>query len=219
MFALSPDARLVQQALTKKGIETPMSPVLLDDEQRKVLIEQKMYEVLELLGLDLRDDSLEETPKRVAKMFIDEIFSGLDYQHFPKITKIKNQMQVKEMVVVKDISLTSTCEHHLVTIDGKVSIAYYPKDWVLGLSKFNRIVDFFAKRPQVQERLTQQILVAIQTLLDTEDVAVWVKATHYCVKGRGIRDTQSETVTTAFGGVFLIESHRRQEFFTLSQMN
>jgi len=141
-----------------------------------------LREVMKLIGLDLRDDSLEETPNRLAKMFIDEIFSGMDYANFPKMTKIKNQMKVSEMVQVNDITLTSTCEHHFVTIDGNVAVAYYPKDWVIGLSKINRIVAFFAQRPQVQERLTEQLLTAFQTILETDDVAVYVKATHFCVK-------------------------------------
>ncbi len=137
-----------------------------------------------------------ETPHRIAKMYVDEIFSGLDYANFPKITLIENKMKVDEMVTVRDITLTSTCEHHFVTIDGKATVAYIPKDSVIGLSKINRIVQFFAQRPQVQERLTQQILIALQTLLGTNNVAVSIDAVHYCVKARGIRDATSATTTT-----------------------
>ena len=151
----------------------------------------------------------------MAKMYLDEIFTGMDYANFPKITNIRNRMKVSEMVLVNDITLTSTCEHHFVTIDGKVSVAYYPKDWVIGLSKINRVVAFLAQRPQVQERLTEQILTALQTILQTDDVAVYVKATHFCVKCRGIKDTNSYTVTSAFGGVFLEDRETRKEFLSL----
>lgn len=202
----------MRAALIKKGIETPTVPLTKHKDERRVEIQQHMRKVLELLGLDLRDDSLEETPHRLAKMYVDEIFSGLDYQTFPKITKIKNQMKVSEMVLIDDITLTSTCEHHFVTIDGKVSVAYYPKDWVIGLSKINRVVQFFAQRPQVQERFTEQILTAFQTILETDDVAVYVKATHFCVKCRGIKDTNSQTITSAYGGVFLQDRETRKEF-------
>ena len=215
MNHISPEAAKVREALRQKGIETPM--IVLDEskDERRTHIEQHMREVLRLIGLDLRDDSIEETPTRLAKMFVDEIFSGLDYANFPKITNIANRMKVSEMVLVNDVTLTSTCEHHFVTIDGMVSVAYYPKKWVIGLSKINRVVAFFAQRPQVQERLTEQILLAFQTILETEDVAVYVKATHFCVKCRGIKDANSYTVTSAFGGVFLEDRETRKEFLSL----
>ena len=215
MNHISPVAAKVREALRQKGIETPM--IVLDEskDERRTHIEQHMREVLRLIGLDLRDDSIEETPSRLAKMFVDEIFSGLDYANFPKITNIANRMKVSEMVLVNDVTLTSTCEHHFVTIDGMVSVAYYPKKWVIGLSKINRVVAFFAQRPQVQERLTEQILLAFQTILETEDVAVYVKATHFCVKCRGIKDANSYTVTSAFGGVFLEDRETRKEFLSL----
>ena len=215
MNKISAEAAKVRDALIARGIETPMIEPVQSKDERRSKIESKMREVLELIGLDLRDDSIEETPVRLAKMFVDEIFSGLDYANFPKITIIKNKMQVSEMVLVNDVTLTSTCEHHFVTIDGKVSVAYYPKDWVIGLSKINRVVDFFAQRPQVQERFTEQILLAFQTLLETEDVAVYVRATHFCVKCRGVRDANSSTVTSAFGGVFLQDRDTRKEFLGL----
>lgn len=209
---ISQDAINVREALKAKGIETPMISTEQSVHTRRSAIEMHMREVMKLIGLDLSDDSLEETPRRLAKMFVDEIFSGLDYANFPKMTKIKNQMKVSEMVQVNDITLTSTCEHHFVTIDGSVSVAYYAKDWVIGLSKINRIVSFFAQRPQVQERLTEQLLTAFQTILETDDVAVYVKATHFCVKARGIKDTHSYTVTSAYGGIFLSDRETRKEF-------
>ncbi|MDG6894072.1 GTP cyclohydrolase I FolE [Volucribacter amazonae] len=214
MKKISPEALKVRQALVDKGIETPMINLTKDKDQRRGEIEHHMRQVMQLIGLDLADDSLEESPKRIAKMFIDEIFSGLDYANFPKITNIQNRMQVSEMVLVNDVTLTSTCEHHFVTIDGMVSVAYYPKNWVIGLSKINRVVSFFAQRPQVQERFTEQVLLAFQTILETEDVAVYVKATHFCVKCRGIKDSNSYTVTSAFGGVFLNDRETRKEFLT-----
>ena len=167
MSGLSESAKLVKEALEQRGLETPMRPNAVSREEKKEKIEYHMREILGLLQLDLTDDSLEETPHRIAKMYVDEIFSGLDYSNFPKITVIENKMNVSEMVRVKDITVTSTCEHHLVTIDGKAAVAYIPRGKIIGLSKINRIVRFFAQRPQVQERMTQQILVALQTLLES----------------------------------------------------
>ncbi|CAH0533722.1 GTP cyclohydrolase 1 [Vibrio stylophorae] len=211
-MALSEAAQKVQQALLAKGLETPMQPNPLAREERKEKIEVHMREILQLMSLDLTDDSLMDTPKRVAKMYVDEIFSGLDYHNFPKITVIDNKMGVDEMVRVSDITMTSTCEHHLVTIDGKACVAYLPRKKIIGLSKINRIVRFFAQRPQVQERLTQQILVALQTLLETDDVAVSIDAVHYCVKSRGVMDATSQTKTTALGGIFKSNLATRTEF-------
>ena len=211
-MALTDSATRVQAALLARGLETPMSPNHLSADERKLKIEQHMRAVMELMSLDLSDDSLMETPKRIAKMYVDEIFSGLDYSNFPKITVIDNKMQCDEMVRVQDISVTSTCEHHLVTIDGLASVAYLPRTKIIGLSKINRIVRFFAQRPQVQERLTQQILIALQTLLDTDDVAVKINAVHYCVKSRGVMDATSSTTTTALGGIFKSNPATRAEF-------
>ncbi|EPO5577035.1 GTP cyclohydrolase I FolE [Vibrio cholerae] len=212
MSGLSESAKLVKDALERRGLETPMQPNLATPAEKKEKIEQHMREILNLLGLDLTDDSLEETPQRIAKMYVDEIFSGLDYANFPKITVIENKMKVSEMVKVKDITLTSTCEHHLVTIDGTAAVAYIPRGKIIGLSKINRIVRFFAQRPQVQERMTQQILVALQTLLESDDVAVTIDATHYCVKSRGVMDATSVTTTTALGGIFKSNPAARAEF-------
>ncbi len=210
--SLSESAKLVKDALERRGLETPMQSNTVSREEKKEKIEGHMREILNLLGLDLTDDSLEETPHRIAKMYVDEIFSGLDYSNFPKITVIENKMKVSEMVKVKDITVTSTCEHHLVTIDGKAAVAYIPRGKIIGLSKINRIVRFFAQRPQVQERMTQQILVALQALLESDDVAVTIDATHYCVKSRGVMDATSVTTTTALGGIFKSNPATRAEF-------
>jgi len=210
--SLTPEAIAVRGALLERGLETPMTTNELSRDQRYSKIKDAFTEIMESLGLDLRDDSLEETPHRIAKMYVDEIFGGLDYAQFPKITLIENKMNVEEMVCVEDIDLTSTCEHHFVTIDGSAKVAYIPKTTVIGLSKINRLVQFFSQRPQVQERLTQQVLVAMQTLLGTEDVAVTINAVHYCVKARGVRDGNSSTRTTSLGGVFKSDPASRAEF-------
>ncbi|ANP78800.1 GTP cyclohydrolase I FolE [Vibrio crassostreae 9CS106] len=209
---LNTEAEKVREALLAKGLETPMTSSEMNPDQKYNRIKGLLTEVVSTLGLDLTDDSLAETPHRIAKMYVHEIFSGLDYDNFPKISVIENKMSVDEMVKVSNIDLTSTCEHHFITIDGLAEVAYIPENKILGLSKINRIVRFFAQRPQVQERLTQQILVAIQTLVETENVAVTIKATHYCVKSRGVMDANSETTTTALGGSFKTNPQTRAEF-------
>lgn len=209
---LNKSALQVQDALIECGLETPMLPNKFSPEERKEKIEYHMREILTYMSLDLSDDSLSDTPRRIAKMYVDEIFSGLDYVNFPKITVIENKMNFDEMVKVNNISLISTCEHHLVTIDGLATVAYLPRKNIIGLSKINRIVRFFAQRPQVQERLTQQVLVALQTLLETCDVAVKIDAIHYCVKSRGVMDSTSSTTTTALGGIFKSNPATRHEF-------
>jgi len=211
---LSPEAILVRDTLIELGLETPMIETGMSDEEKYEHIRDLMAEVVRTLGLDLSDDSLAETPHRIAKMYVHEIFSGLDYRHFPKLSLIDNKMGANEMVKIRNIDLTSTCEHHFVTIDGVAKVAYIPRDKIIGLSKINRIVRFFGQRPQVQERLTQQILVALQALLGTEDVAVSIEATHYCVKSRGVMDSNSQTSTTALGGCFKENIHTRAEFLT-----
>ncbi len=211
---LSKEAQIVRQALIDKGLETPLIDNGLTAAQKRAKIEACMQEIMQTLGLDLSDDSLIKTPKRVGKMFVDELFSGLDYVNFPDITLIENKMHCDEMIKVKDITLTSTCEHHFVVIDGTAKVAYMPGDKIIGLSKINRIVQFFARRPQVQERLTQQILVALQALLNTRNVAVSITATHYCVKARGVKDPTSYTTTTALGGHFKNNPSSRHEFLT-----
>lgn len=202
----------VKQALIAKNLETPQIESALSPDTKKAKIAEHMTAVMQILGLDLTDDSLSETPNRIAKMYVDEIFAGLNYDNFPKVTDIENKMGVDEMITVDQISVSSTCEHHFITIDGFARVAYIPQDKVIGLSKINRIVRFFAQRPQVQERLTQQILVALQTLLETDDVAVSIKATHFCVKARGVMDANSLTQTTALGGLFKSNPSTRQEF-------
>lgn len=209
---LSQEAIKVRDKLIALGLETPLIPTDTSGEQKYQRIKALMSEVLETLGLDLTDDSLCETPHRISKMYVREIFSGLEYRSFPKISIIDNKMGMDEMVKINDISLTSTCEHHFVTIDGTAKIAYLPDNKIIGLSKINRIARFFAQRPQVQERLTQQILVALQTLLETENVAVSISATHFCVKARGVMDANAYTDTTALGGVFKSNARTRSEF-------
>ena len=209
---LRAEAILVRDALIEHGLETPMVESDLDNDTKQALLKAHFTEVLRILGLDLNDDSLHDTPRRIAKMYVNEIFSGLDYSNFPKLTVIENKMQVDEMVRVQNIDLASTCEHHFVTIDGSASVAYIPAEKVIGLSKINRVVRFFAQRPQVQERLNEQILVALQTLLETDDVAVTIQATHFCVKARGVMDSNSQTTTTALGGAFKNNPATRQEF-------
>ena len=205
-------AEQVRNALISQGLETPLTLSDMDNQQKYERIKGLMTEVVSTLGLDLTDDSLCETPHRIAKMYVNEIFAGLDYANFPKIAQIENKMGVDEMVKISDISVVSTCEHHFITIDGLASVAYIPKNNIIGLSKINRIVRFFAQRPQVQERLTKQVMVALQTLLGTDDVAVTINATHYCVKSRGVMDTQSQTQTTALGGSFKSDPSTRTEF-------
>jgi GTP cyclohydrolase I len=211
-ISLSDEAVRVRETLVERGLETPLVDNGLDRREKYERIRDSFQTIAETLGLDLRDDSLQETPHRIAKMYVDEIFSGLDYSRFPKISVIDNKMQVEEMVLVDDIDVVSTCEHHFVTIDGSARVAYLPGAKIIGLSKINRIVRFFAQRPQVQERLTQQVLVALQTLLETDDVAVTINAVHYCVKSRGVMDSNSATRTTALGGVFKSDPATRGEF-------
>jgi len=210
--ALRPEAAAVRNALIERGLETPMVPTHLSAEEKRQRIQASFTEIMKVLGLDLADDSLVDTPKRVAKMFVNEIFGGLDYRNFPKITAVGNKMACDEMIRVGGVSVSSTCEHHFVTIDGTATVAYIPRAKVIGLSKINRIVAFFAQRPQIQERLTEQVLLALQTLLETDDVAVSITATHFCVRARGVMDSNSQTTTTALGGVFKHSPETRREF-------
>ncbi|MFT7128287.1 MAG: GTP cyclohydrolase I [Gammaproteobacteria bacterium] len=211
-LAISEDARKVREALIERGLETPLIANGLNRDQKFKRISEAFSDIAFTLGLDLEDDSLCGTPQRIAKMYVDEIFSGLDYGHFPRVTVIDNKMGVDEMVKIDKVSVISTCEHHFVTIDGIARVGYIPAGKIIGLSKVNRIVRFFAQRPQVQERLTQQILLALQTLLETEDVGITIDATHYCVKARGVMDANSSTQSTALGGVFKHNARTRSEF-------
>ncbi len=184
----------------------------LNDDEKMDIIEGHFREIMLTLGLDLSDDSLKGTPHRVAKMYVQEIFSGLNPENKPKIALFDNKYRYLEMLVEKNITFYSNCEHHFVPIIGKAHVAYISNGKVIGLSKINRIVQYFAKRPQVQERLTVQIGNYLKEILGTEDVAVVIDATHLCVSSRGIQDQSSSTVTSYFGGVFKSDA-KRQEFF------
>ena len=185
----------------------------MDDKTKMRKIEEHFREIMNVLGLDLSDDSLRGTPKRVAKMYVQEIFSGLNPKNKPEIALFENKYKYKEMLVEKDITFYSNCEHHFVPIFGKAHVAYISNGQVIGLSKINRVVQYFARRPQVQERLTIQIAEELKRVLNTEDVAVVIDAVHLCVSSRGVQDNDSKTVTSHFGGKFNDEATRR-EFFT-----
>jgi len=182
----------------------------MDDDLKMNLIEDKFRDIMEIMGLDLTDDSLNGTPKRVAKMYIKEIFSGLNPANKPKIALFENKYQYNEMLVEKDITFYSNCEHHFVPIIGKAHVAYISSGKVIGLSKINRIVDYYARRPQVQERLTVQIANELKTILETDDVAVIIDAEHLCVSSRGVQDVNSSTVTAQFDGKFKEEGTKNE---------
>jgi len=208
----------VHEHLVKMGVETPMTKSNISDRKDRIAVIEPLFaEIMKTLGLDLTDDSLIETPKRVAKMFVNEIFWGLDPEAFPKCTTVDNKMKYNEMVCERGINVKSNCEHHFVVIDGLATVAYVPKDKVLGLSKINRIVEYFSKRPQIQERLTEQIFHTLQFILDTEDVAVMIDARHYCVSSRGVEDTSSSTVTSRLGGGFKTDPAARAEFYQIAR--
>ena len=200
--------------------ETPLrkDAFVLSNVEKTLLIEGKIQEILEILGMDLTDDSMSGTPRRVAKMFVNEIFSGLDPNNKPKSSTFENKYKYGEMLVEKNINLYSTCEHHLLPIVGKAHVAYVSNGTVVGLSKINRIVDYFAKRPQVQERLTLQIVEELKQILDTDNVACVIDAKHLCVNSRGIGDTGSSTITSEFGGVFKSPT-KKQEFLEYIQLS
>jgi GTP cyclohydrolase I len=194
---------------------TPAKENGLSEEQKIEKIAENFKVIMETLGLDLSNDSLAESPNRVAKMYVKEYFKGLHEANFPKITLIENEMLYDQMVVVKDIKVLSCCEHHFVTIHGFAHVAYIPSHGVVGLSKINRIVDYFSRRPQVQERLTKQIADCLAYILKTEDVAVFLKAKHYCVISRGVEDINSETITTDLRGAFKHNPETRSEFLSI----
>ena len=208
----------VHEHLVSVGVETPVIDNGLSRAEKIEKIESHFDDIVTTLGLDLQDDSLMETPKRVAKMYVNEIFWGLDYDAFPKATVVENKMNYNEMVVERNISVQSNCEHHFVVIDGLATVAYVPKEKVLGLSKINRIVEYFSKRPQIQERLTEQIYHALSFILETENVAVMIDAQHYCVKSRGVEDTGSSTITSRLGGNFKAHPEVRAEFLALLKL-
>ena len=207
----------VHEHLVSVGVETPVVDNGLSRKEKIDKIENYFDHIVSTLGLDLEDDSLIDTPKRVAKMYVNEIFWGLDYDAFPKATVVENKMQYNEMVVEKGVSVQSYCEHHFVNIDGLATVAYVPNKKVLGLSKMNRIVEYFSRRPQIQERLTEQIYHALSFILETENVAVMIDAKHFCVKSRGVEDTQCSTVTSRLGGGFKSDPEVRAEFLALAR--
>ncbi len=194
------------------SIETPLrsDAFKIDDELKIELIEKNFKEIMHILGLDLSDESLKDTPKRVAKMYVKEIFRGLNPDNKPKPTLFENKFKFNEMLVERDITIYSYCEHHFVPITGKAHIAYFPKNHVIGLSKLNRIAQYYAKRPQVQERLTMQIANDLKDTLQTDDVAVIIDADHMCVASRGVNDVNSSTVTSSYSGKFINDDARKE---------
>lgn len=200
--------------------ETPLRPdaFVKSDEEKMTTIEKHFKSIMEEMGLDLTDDSLKGTPHRVAKMFIKEIFSGLNPANKPKISVFENSYQYDKMLVEANISFNSTCEHHFLPIIGKAHIGYVSNGKVIGLSKLNRIVDYYARRPQVQERMIMQIFNELKTVLNTEDVIVVIEAEHLCVSSRGIKDSSSYTSTIQYGGIFN-EKENRNDFFNLMKQD
>lgn len=211
LLALSPEE--IGDAHLFTSADTPLreDAFLLDDAEKKRRIEHHFRKIMETLGLDLTDDSLKGTPQRVAKMYVEEIFSGLHPANKPKVALFDNKYRYNQMLVEKNIAFYSNCEHHFVPIYGKAHVAYISSGKVIGLSKLNRIVDYFARRPQVQERLTVQIARELQSLLNTESVAVLIDAKHLCVSSRGIKDSSASTVTSFYGGKFE-DTFTRNEF-------
>ena len=182
-------------------------------------IKTHMYQVMRALGVDMDDDSLTDTPNRVAKMYVNEVFWGLDPTAFPKCTAVDNKMGYDEMVVERNVNVQSNCEHHLVVIDGFATVGYIPSEKVIGLSKINRVVEYFSKRPQIQERLTEQVYHALSFILGTDNVAVVIDAQHFCVKSRGVEDVGSSTVTSKLGGVFKTDPATKAEFMAIFHNN
>lgn len=209
----------VHEHLVKMGVETPTVDNGLDRKEKIDIIKGHFKEIMSTLGLHLEDDSLMDTPNRVAKMYVNEIFWGLDYEAFPKCTTVDNKMKYDEMVVERNVNVQSNCEHHFVIIDGLATVAYIPNQKVLGLSKINRIVEYFSKRPQIQERLTEQVYHALQYILDTDNIGVVIHAQHYCVRSRGVEDAGSSTVTSKLGGVFKTDANVRTEFMRMVSLN
>jgi GTP cyclohydrolase I len=198
--------------ILSKTRPTPYVESTLSDDEKIQKISEQFKAIMEILGLDLTNDSLQKSPSRVAKMYVNEIFSGLKTDNFPRITVIENEMKYDQMIVVKDVNVISFCEHHFVTIQGKANIAYIPNKRVIGLSKINRIAKYFSQRPQVQERLTKQIADCLSYILDTPHVAVMIDAKHYCVISRGVEDVNSTTLTCDLRGDFRDDEKTRQEF-------
>ena len=214
----------VHDHLKSLGIETPMNVNVTDmmDKQKLSILEDHFEKILETLGLDMMNDSMQDSPRRLAKMYVKELFWGMDYHNFPTCTSIKNSLKNintnQSFVLERGIKVNSVCEHHFVPIQGRATVAYLPNEKMLGLSKLNRIVEYFSRRPQVQERLTEQIKAAICYVTETSDVAVYIDAEHFCVKSRGIQDDGCSTVTLSVGGIFAGEkSDIRREFLNLAR--
>lgn len=206
------DLELIDQDHKNFSIETPLRDDAFEvsDDEKISIIQKNVKEILETLGMDMTDDSLKGTPKRVAKAYVKELFGGLDPKNLPTSSTFDNKYQYGEMLVEKNITVFSTCEHHLLPIYGKAHVAYFAKDRVVGLSKMNRIVDYYSRRPQVQERLNIQIVKALQKILKTDDVACIIDAKHMCVNSRGIRHIDCSTVTGEFGGKFKDKLTKRE---------
>lgn len=211
----------IEQEQVKNPYDTPIRPDAfeLSDEEKMAKIEPLFKEIMETLGLDLTDDSLADTPKRVAKMYVKEIFKGLNPANKPSMSSFENSYNYNEMLVEKNITVFSNCEHHFVPIHGKAHVAYIPSGKVIGLSKLNRIVDYYCSRPQVQERLTIQIAQDLQKVLGTKDVAVIIEADHMCVASRGIKDVNSSTTTAQYLGKFKKGKYRKELFRHIDQSN
>ena len=206
----------VKKYLIKKGVETPIVDVKLGRDEKIDLIRANMRTIIEVLGLDTEDDSIKGTAERVGKMYVDELCAGMDYERFPAVTRFDNKMGYNQMVLQKDITFHSMCEHHFVNFHGLAQVGYIPNGKVVGLSKLNRIVNFFARRPQVQERLNEQIFYALEYILGTSDIAVLMQAEHLCVKSRGIHDQNSGMTTSKLGGGFYDIAKLRNEFMVLA---
>jgi|TARA_B110000483_G_C18160485_1_gene529111 GTP cyclohydrolase I len=206
----------VKEYLIVHGVETPIRESKLNESEKIDLIRDNMETVLDVLGLDREDDSIGGTADRIAKMYVSELCFGLSYNRFPKISVFDNKMKYNQMVIQKDITFHSLCEHHFVNFNGMAQVAYIPNEKVIGLSKLNRVVNFFARRPQVQERLNEQIFRALEYVLGTSDIAVLVQAEHLCVKSRGIGDQSSGMTTSKLGGAFFEDARLRNEFMQLA---
>ena len=210
--------RYVNRVLKEVGVETPLLPTTTTNEEKIDEIQTHVTAIMQALGLDLADDSLAETPRRIAKMYVKELMWGLDYHNFPKATVIENKMGYTNMLVERHIKVVSECEHHFCPFIGEAFVAYIPGNKIIGLSKLNRVVEFFSRRPQVQERLTEQIYYTLSELLGTPSVAVVIKAQHTCVKIRGVEDINSDTITSRLGGAFLEKQALRDEFYQAIQL-
>lgn len=211
--------KAVEAELIRAGLETPRRNVYhgLNNDSKKQAIASAFLDVMKVMELDYTDDSLKDTPKRIAKMYVDEVMYGLNYDNFPKIMTFENSFHDAGMVVEKNIRVNSMCSHHFVPTIGTATIGYIPKNKVIGLSKLNRVIDFFARRPQEQERFVMQVHAVIKFLLDTNDVAVYIDAKHYCVSWRGVKDEDSSFVTSKLSGAFLDDSVVRSEFYNIAR--